>query len=376
MRMNLAQGAKVRRMREIGSHFWLDIPVLDFVGEDVDLFSLGQDRVYVLSGRTALDFVLDDLSAEIHAVYMPSYCCSSMLQPFLERGVQIDFYDVFLGPEGLQYSIDYEKRVDIFYATSYFGFESTSMDDSIRAFKNRNVTVIEDITHRLLCSKPCCEDSDYLIASLRKWFPIPCGGLAVKTNGNFATGRLLDPPSGLVEKRITAMRLKAEYICGSASGIHGLEKKEYLSLFAGFEQELASNYKLMRMDSLSKTLLAKLDIDSVKEKRRGNAEYLHNSLLNMAVAKPLISDPDFGRDCPLFVPVVVEAAYRDRLRDHLVSNGVYCPIHWPVPSTVELDDRTARLYEQELSLICDQRYCPEELELQIHLLCQIELTVC
>ena len=76
----------------------------------------------------------------------------------------------------------------------------------------------------------------------------------------------------------------------------------------------------MRMDSLSKTLLAKLDIDSVKEKRRGNAEYLHNSLLNMAVAKPLISDPDFGRDCPLFVPVVVEAAYRDRLRDHLVSN--------------------------------------------------------
>ncbi len=132
----------------------------------------------------------------------------------------------------------------------------------------------------------------------------------------------------------------------------------------------------MRMDSLSKTLLAKLDIDSVKEKRRGNAEYLHNSLLNMAVAKPLISDPDFGRDCPLFVPVVVEAAYRDRLRDHLVSNGVYCPIHWPVPSTVELDDRTARLYEQELSLICDQRYCPEELELQIHLLCQFELTVC
>ena len=59
MRMNLAQGAKVRRMREIGSHFWLDIPVLDFVGEDVDLFSLGQDRVYVLSGRTALDFVLE-----------------------------------------------------------------------------------------------------------------------------------------------------------------------------------------------------------------------------------------------------------------------------------------------------------------------------
>ena len=110
------------------------------------------------------------------------------------------------------------------------------MDDSIRAFKNRNVTVIEDITHRLLCSKPCCEDSDYLIASL-KVVSIPCGGLAVKTNGNFATGRLLDPPSGLVEKRITAMRLKAGISAEALVAFMGW-KKEYLSLFAGFEQEL------------------------------------------------------------------------------------------------------------------------------------------
>ena len=131
----------------------------------------------------------------------------------------------------------------------------------------------------------------------------------------------------------------------------------------------------MKMDRLSKTLLANLDIDSVKGTRRGNAEYLYNSLLNMTVVKPLVSVPDFGRDCPLFVPVVVEAAYRDRLRDHLVCNGVYCPVHWPIPSTVELNDRTATLYEQELSLICDQRYCPEELELQIHLLRQFELIV-
>jgi hypothetical protein len=364
------------RMREIGSYFWLDIPVVDSDHEEADAFSLGQDRVYVLSGRTALDFVLEDFSTEVRAVYMPSYCCSSMLKPFLDRGVQIYFYDVFLAPEGLQYRVDYGIDVDIFYAMSYFGFESTAMDVSIREFKKRNVTVIEDVTHRLLCSKPCCQDADYLIASLRKWFPIPCGGLAVKTNGHFAKDRLLDPPSGLLEKPIAAMRLKAKYISGSSRGIQGLAKKEYLALFAEFEKDLESNYKLMGMDSLSRYLLANLDIDGVKEKRRGNAEYLYNSLLNMTVAKPLVSDPDFGKDCPLFVPVVVEPAYRNRLRAHLVSKGVYCPVHWPIPSAVELDDRTARLYEQELSLICDQRYCPEELELQIHLLGQFELTVC
>ena len=93
-----------------------------------------------------------------------------------------------------------------------------------------------------------------------------------------------------------------------------MAKKEHLALFAEFEKDLESNYKLMGMDSLSRYLLANLDIDGVKEKRRGNAEYLYNSLLNMTVAKPLVSDPDFGKDCPLFVPVVVEPAYRNRLR--------------------------------------------------------------
>ena len=56
-------------MGEIGSYFWLDIPVVDSDHEEADAL-LGQDRVYVLSGRTALDFVLR-IFPQRSVVYMP-----------------------------------------------------------------------------------------------------------------------------------------------------------------------------------------------------------------------------------------------------------------------------------------------------------------
>lgn len=39
-----------------------------------------------------------------------------------------------------------------------------------------------------------------------------------------------------------------------------------------------------------------------------------------------------------------------------MSNNIYCPIHWPIPERIMLNNETRQVYEEELSLICDQRY--------------------
>ena len=198
-------------MREIGSEFWLEYSDENLPEEVGSPFFLGDDNAYVLSGRTAIDFVLDDIAQPVRSVYMPSYCCDSMLQPFVDRDTELYFYDVISSSVGLEYVVDHDKDVDLFFATSYFGYGCTTMDAHVETFKSRNIVVIEDITHRLLCERSHCKSADYLVSSLRKWFPIPSGGLAVKMNGRFRSRDLAPPPVELLSKKVRAMRKKAEY---------------------------------------------------------------------------------------------------------------------------------------------------------------------
>ena len=53
---------------------------------------------------------------------------------------------------------------------------------------------------------------------------------------------------------------------------------------------------------------------------------------------------------------MIESNIREQLKNYLISNNVFCPVHWPIPRGQQLTTHTARLYKQELSLICDQRY--------------------
>ena len=40
---------------------------------------------------------------------------------------------------------------------------------------------------------------------------------------------------------------------------------------------------------------------------------------------------------------------------YLISKEIYCPVHWPKPKQIPIGLSNV-LYEQELSLVCDQRY--------------------
>ena len=345
-------------MREIGSEFWLDnIPT----ESDIKLpnwLTFGEDQCFLLSGRRAIDYVLEDLSKETKRVYMPSYCCQSMLQPFLDRNIKIDFYEVMFDDEGVKYIIDYEKPCDVFFAISYFGFSDTVMDSIIEMFNIKGVIVIEDITHRLLCGISHCNKADYNIASLRKWFAIPSGGLAVKLKGSFSEKLPSTPSAFLIDMKVKAMLQKSDYINKYEKDIiiTDINKKDFLRMFSEFNKELQIYYKSMKIDLISKKLISIIDVELVKEKRRDNASYLYQELKNNYFVKPLLDEPNFTHDCPLFFPIKVNSTLRESLRKYLADNEIYCPIHWPKPNESHLNDITNVIFDEELSLICDQRY--------------------
>ena len=72
--------------------------------------------------------------------------------------------------------------------------------------------------------------------------------------------------------------------------------------------------------------------------------------------------------CPLFVPVLIDREKRAAVRQRLTDAAVYCPIHWPRPE----NGGSSVLYDTELSMICDQRYTPADMQRIIQILSEAE----
>lgn len=325
---------KGNEMQEIGSEFH-KMPLDNGIG--VEILSSGS---LVFSGRTAIETVLKELPNARKAL-IPSYCCDSMIVPFRKAGIDVEFYPVnFEGK--LNMELDITERTDVLLWCNYFGF-NTPMPD-LSAFRG---AIIEDITHSLLSDVPYNPQSQYLIASIRKWGPINCGGYCATTNGELFSKPILEPPEEFTKKRALAMELKAEYLLDYDEG----KKTKYLHLFEECNQWVAKNYSELSIDTISREYLTTVDEERQKEQRRKNAAVLYNRLKE----KIRFVFPESDMDCPIFVPIFLND--RDNVRQALIDKQIYCPVHWPKPYGCE-----SNLYEHELSLICDQRYTESDME--------------
>lgn len=283
----------------------------------------------MFSGRTAIESVLFHLP-DAHTALLPSYCCDSMIVPFRTAGIDVSFFDV-RWEDGLKIRID--KSADILLWCNYFGFKSDIPDyDGI---------IIEDITHSFLSNSSYHPRSDYLVASLRKWGPINCGGYcSVVMEG-------IDPPDEFIKLKTTAMELKAEYL----EDLDEKKKQKFLQMFGRSNRWLSEHYSGLLMDSYSREYLEHVDIEKQRRLRRRNATILYEGLKD----RVQFMFPIEEMDCPLFVPILLPN--RDEVRMFLNEHEIYCPIHWPKP-----DRCISNIYDMELSLICDQRYVSEDME--------------
>lgn len=330
-------------LSEIGSEFWLQgIP---------ETLLKGRNGVYALSGRTAIDLILQDILRQkaVKSVYMPAWCCDSMLAPFLDRGIRVYFYDLW-ADEGLHYDVDETAVPDIFYLTNYFGYENTLSIEVVDYFKKRGSTLLYDRTHSYLMSdEPYTMLADYSFVSIRKWMGV--------VDGAVVSGLTENPTlkeCSYVSIKEDAMWKKFRYLDGDERII----KQDFLIAFGQFGHFLAADYRDYEMDDLSYTLYSREDWAKVKKKRHENASYLH---LHLRGSHFLDELTNFA--APLFVPIFLSTKeLRDTIRKRLIENQIYCPVHWPKPKQIPTDYRANEIYERELSLICDQRYGVEEMQ--------------
>lgn len=312
------------------------------------------DQALLFCGRTAIETVLKNETSIKRAV-LPSYCCDSMIQPFNNAGIEVSFYDVCYD-NGIFIDLKIEEGIDCIVWCNYFGFKIEMPD--LSDFKNNGGIVIEDITHSFFSQEQFNSQSDYLVASLRKWEPILCGGYCASLKGKIEYRPVIYPPESFLKQKRTAMEEKGKYLSGDKS----INKNTFLDTFSENNSWLSRNYSSLCIDKQSNTILMTVDQQYERDIRRKNANVLYNGLKSDRV-KFLFKQEDM--DCPLFVPIIMENSRRKRIVSKLIKNRIYCPIHWPKP-----DVCTSNLYDMELSLVCDQRYNEKDMERILSVICE------
>lgn len=323
-------------MREIGSEFW-NVPTIEY--ENVVFPNSTQ---WFLSGRSALQSIIKEL-VDCKSVCLPSWCCDSMIKPLVDAGKTVSFYPVYWDNKLIQ-EVDTES--DAILIMDYFGNSS-----SFSVSKSYQGVVIRDVTHSLLSKQ--YDDADYYFGSLRKWCGIWTGGFAW-ANDNHRLKTLDLSSKDYVELREKAMLEKASYIADSKTFAIS-QKKYYLKLF-GEAETLLDDVGVEAAADRDINLAVHLDVESIRAKRHANATILMQSF------KDWLMFPELNHnDCPMFVPILVPKGKRNELRQYLIEKEIYCPVHWPISSYHVLDDRERFIYDNELSLVCDQRYNEDDM---------------
>ena len=324
--------------REIGSEFW-SIPVLS--QKENNLFP--KETSWFLSGRVALEYIISDIKAKfcVSSVAMPSWCCDSMIIPFVKNGIEVMFY-TFQDSDSI-------PECDILFCMEHFGY--------IRNGKEINFPgiVIHDVTHSLFSEnlgmkKINGAKAQYFFGSLRKWAGFKTGGFAGCLGGEFTAQTPIVTSNEYIKLRTQAMLDKEKYISGKT------DSKEYLKLFSKAEEMLdCGTYGFATEDDVSAA--KKLDVELIRKCRRENAAQLLEVVSDIAIYPEIREN-----DCPLFVPIRLKKEMRDELRKHLIEHNVFCPLHWPLTKYHTITDKQRQIYDEELSLVCDQRYTTDDMD--------------
>lgn len=346
--------------KEIGSEFW----AAETGG------SSPFNRKTYLSGRTALTaIILDLIRRGLKKVCLPDYCCESMVEPFLRQGMEIRFYKVSKTGTGIAFSFEETSQYDAVLLVNYFGFMTSEMKALLRTFKNAGISTILDLTHAVF-SVEMESGADYVFGSYRKWTGAEAGFASGRLSGRLPAWDLNETGVHYLMLRENARRTKAEFVAGKYNS-EALRQKQ-LSLFGEAEEYLDRSY-LSDTDAENKRKISLLHTDFIKNKRRENAKTIFSFFSGLKLCEPVF--PFLPDDCvPLTVPILVADGKRDSLRAFLREHGIFCPVHWPLNDIQQAESGALRLYEEELSLVCDQRYNIPDMTRMMEMIIQWEMT--
>lgn len=295
------------------------------------------------NARSAL-YAITQVS-EFRRVWLPSYLCDTVLLPFEKAEVEYGFYPVTRSLDPDFNGIHVESG-DAVLLISYFGIPlAPSLH---RVLKSKGAVIIEDLSQAFYSEPQLL--ADFSVLSLRKFFAVPDGGIAIANGCNHSS--IIWPYVDKSNESIAHSSLEA--ISGRALFDSDVsDSREWFTAFRGSESQMPTD--LSPMSQFTRMQIAgMIDFDAEKRQRVTNFDYLLSKLGHVS----LIKDRKGG--VPLGFPILLEN--RDEVRKKLFAHGIYPPIHWAIDGVVP-DEFTEshELSSKIMTLPCDARYDIEDM---------------
>jgi dTDP-4-amino-4,6-dideoxygalactose transaminase len=296
-------------------------------------------------GQTAIFHLCEHFGlGDSDEVLVPAYNCGSELEALLYRGIQAIPYRV-----GRNARLDFEdlqrkvtQRTRAIYVIHYFGWPQ-DMEPIQEFCRQKRIILLEDCALTLFSEykgRPLGTIGDASIFSLRKFFPIPDGGvLLVNSPHKAASIDLVAPPSSATWKEIRPLVKRRMSHAVAKMGLYGHKQRLKFRITKPFvcdRQEPA--LPLMRkskyydphktnwaMSRHSASILHRADPAAVVQSRRENYQRLESNLSDIQNMVPLYDDLPKGV-CPLYLPVIVQ--HRPKWVEALLRYGVSVYPFW------------------------------------------------
>lgn len=323
----------------IGGEYFLSPPhpvensmnkLLDSTAKSVSFFATGRDALYTL---------LRTLPHK--TVHLPDLICISVHQACLQAGKAVSAYRMkpdLVQPEAFDPP---QESPSCLLVMHYFGVTN---EDLMRRAKSLGMTVISDVTHMLFNRdqmRLIGEQSDYLVASLRKSGPFPDGGFLSSCH------HPLPSPSSGIREEFFALRAAGLLSRGFSArsdfnddeNFHLLRKAEDL-----IDQSPAGDYQCSYYTS---ELLRTIGVDENAKQIIRNITTLSTLLQGSCstVNTPL-------KPSPYYLCLFKNQEERDAVRAQLASNQYFCPIHWDTSKMPTPSPLSSHIF----SIPCDARY--------------------
>jgi len=278
------------------------------------------------------------------AVFFPDFYCEEMLKPIIKSGTDVVFYSINKNMTAELDVFEKIKNIKTVYINDYCGFRDNKL---FELAKKKKMKIVIDRTHSMF------SDFDFSgnlqIASLRKMFPLPDGGIIL--NGkHFNSKRERD--ASFYRDKINAKVFR--FIYEEFSDDKNTEMN-YVSLSEKSEKNIKINAKNISL--FSEKFFSAYDADSASKKRRKNYSTLisYPEIRERAVFKKLDA-----KTVPQSLPILV--SNRDSFKAKLAEEKIFAPVLWRCSNPVS---------ESILNLPVDEEYSENDMKRMAGIICKI-----
>lgn len=344
--------------KEIGSIFPLSDSVIKKAESEKAHYS--DDRLYYSLCREALGDIAHALEETSKTVLIPAYTCQTVITPFEEAGWQCEYYsihkDLRIDTDNLLTAVE-RFHPSLVVAHPYFGMDLHEDEmNTLTAIKEKGIAIVLDLT-QCLFSQHQYPFASFVVASYRKWMPIPDGGYLKSI---YDAVKICQPETE--NNEFTDRELAAMYLRGQYFGNGEQRTKDISIQLSKVADHLAdSNINPHKMSQMAYNLMQSENLVLNQQRRFNNYTYLYQNIHESDKVIKVCINIGEVTTAPLYFAIFVQN--RPALQRILAQNAIYAPVIWPVEDErVLINDEMHYIYNHILAIPIDQRYEEKDME--------------